>query len=283
MNPDLVVLAQGGDEEAFTSLAVAAGDRLHAVVVPDPARHRPRRGCDAAGAARHLAGPSAATRPGPLRGLVVPASRARLLRRGSEGTTLGPGPRLLPGDESAADDDLSSVIDRDQLECGFHRLSIDHRTVWSCTTTSTCLSTGLPTSSASRPGRPSHVSITRCAPCGRPSRPTRARRSGRSSDAFRTAPPRSSTSGTGTGRQRVAATPARAGAMPVSQARPSPSGSWTRPPVGSSSRPRRTRAPAQRARTRSSRSSTPSNSSSQSMRATATRASRIASDRSFQC
>jgi RNA polymerase sigma-70 factor (ECF subfamily) len=32
-------------------------------------------------------------------------------------------------DEPAADDGLSSVIDRDQLEHGFRRLSIDHRTV----------------------------------------------------------------------------------------------------------------------------------------------------------
>src|SRR3972149_6738468 len=31
MDPDLVIQAQGGDEEAFASLAVAAGDRLHAV------------------------------------------------------------------------------------------------------------------------------------------------------------------------------------------------------------------------------------------------------------
>ena len=31
MNTDLVVLAQSGDEQAFASLAVAAGDRLHAV------------------------------------------------------------------------------------------------------------------------------------------------------------------------------------------------------------------------------------------------------------
>ena len=31
MDTDLVVQAQGGDEEAFASLAVAAGDRLHAV------------------------------------------------------------------------------------------------------------------------------------------------------------------------------------------------------------------------------------------------------------
>jgi len=31
MDTDLVIRAQRGDEEAFTSLAVAVGDRLHAV------------------------------------------------------------------------------------------------------------------------------------------------------------------------------------------------------------------------------------------------------------
>jgi len=31
MDTDLVIRAQRGDEEAFASLAVAAGDRLHAV------------------------------------------------------------------------------------------------------------------------------------------------------------------------------------------------------------------------------------------------------------
>jgi RNA polymerase sigma-70 factor (ECF subfamily) len=37
--------------------------------------------------------------------------------------------RLLPTDEPIATDPLGSVIDRDQLERGFRRLSIDHRAV----------------------------------------------------------------------------------------------------------------------------------------------------------
>jgi DNA-directed RNA polymerase specialized sigma24 family protein len=37
--------------------------------------------------------------------------------------------RLLPVDKAAVDDGLSSVADRDQLEGGFRRLSIDHRSV----------------------------------------------------------------------------------------------------------------------------------------------------------
>ena len=40
-----------------------------------------------------------------------------------------PNMRLLPLDEPIADDGLSSVVDRDQLERGFSRLPIDHRTV----------------------------------------------------------------------------------------------------------------------------------------------------------
>ena len=40
-----------------------------------------------------------------------------------------PNLRLLPVEEAVASDDLSSVIDREQFERGFRRLSIDHRTV----------------------------------------------------------------------------------------------------------------------------------------------------------
>ena len=37
--------------------------------------------------------------------------------------------RLLPVDAPIVDDGLSSVVDRDELEAGFRRLSIDHRAV----------------------------------------------------------------------------------------------------------------------------------------------------------
>ena len=40
-----------------------------------------------------------------------------------------PNLRLLPADEPAAADGLGTVLDRDQLERGFRRLSLDHRTV----------------------------------------------------------------------------------------------------------------------------------------------------------
>ena len=90
---------------------------------PDPARPRSRRGRDAAGAAVRLAGPPPATRPDPLRGLVVPAPRARLLHGGPQGPSLGAEPSADALGEPPADDDLSSVVDRDQLERGFRRLS----------------------------------------------------------------------------------------------------------------------------------------------------------------
>jgi len=40
-----------------------------------------------------------------------------------------PNIRLLPADEPMVADGLDSVVDRDQLERGFRRLSLDHRTV----------------------------------------------------------------------------------------------------------------------------------------------------------
>jgi RNA polymerase sigma-70 factor (ECF subfamily) len=40
-----------------------------------------------------------------------------------------PNLRLLPVDEPVVDDGLSSAVDRDQLERGLRRLSIDHRAV----------------------------------------------------------------------------------------------------------------------------------------------------------
>ena len=40
-----------------------------------------------------------------------------------------PNLRLLPADEPTAGEGLGAVVDRDQLERGFRRLSIDHRAV----------------------------------------------------------------------------------------------------------------------------------------------------------
>jgi len=129
MNLDLVVRAQHGDEEAFASLAVAAGDRLHAVA------HRILRDTDLAEDATQQA----------LLGIWRDLPRLRdparfdawsyrlLVRacyaQGRRTRQWSPNLRLLPADESTGGDGLSSVVDRDQLERGFRRLSIDHRVV----------------------------------------------------------------------------------------------------------------------------------------------------------
>jgi RNA polymerase sigma-70 factor (ECF subfamily) len=129
MDSDLVVRAQRGDEQAFASLAVAAGDRLHAVA------HRILRDTDLAEDATQQA---LLTIWRDLPQLRDPARfdawSYRLLVRacysqGRRTRQWSPNLRLLPTDESTTTDGLSSVVDRDQLERGFRRLSLDHRTV----------------------------------------------------------------------------------------------------------------------------------------------------------
>jgi RNA polymerase sigma-70 factor (ECF subfamily) len=129
MDTDLVVRAQHGDEEAFASLAVAAGDRLHAVA------HRILRDIELAEDATQQALLTVWRDLPQLRDparfdawsyrLLVRAcyAEARRTRRWA------PNLRLLPADEPSGADDSSSVADRDQLERGFRRLSIDHRAV----------------------------------------------------------------------------------------------------------------------------------------------------------
>jgi RNA polymerase sigma-70 factor, ECF subfamily len=130
MDTDLVVRAQNGDEEAFASLAVAAGDRLHAVA------HRILRDVDLAEDATQQALLAVWRDLPQLRDparfdawsyrLLVRAcySEARRTRRWA------PNLRLLPVDvASATGDSENTVVDRDQLERGFRRLSIEHRAV----------------------------------------------------------------------------------------------------------------------------------------------------------
>jgi RNA polymerase sigma-70 factor (ECF subfamily) len=129
MDRDLVERAQQGDREAFASLALAAGDRLHAVA------HRVLRDVDLAEDATqqallavwrdlpHLRDPAR-----------FDAWSYRLLIRacyaeGRRTRRWAPNIRLLPADEPTVVDGLSSIVDRDQLERGFRRLSIDHRAV----------------------------------------------------------------------------------------------------------------------------------------------------------
>jgi RNA polymerase sigma-70 factor, ECF subfamily len=129
MDTDLVIRAQHGDEQAFASLAVACGDRLHAVA------HRILRDIHLAEDATQQALLAIWRDLPQLRDPArFDAWSYRLLVRAcyAEGRRIRqwtPHLRLLPTDESASPDDLGSIHDRDQLERGFRRLSIDHRAV----------------------------------------------------------------------------------------------------------------------------------------------------------
>jgi RNA polymerase sigma-70 factor, ECF subfamily len=129
MDIDLVVRAQHGDEEAFASLAVAVGGRLHAV------SHRILRDIHLAEDATQQA---LLTIWRDLPQLRDPARfdawSYRLLVRAcyAEGRRIrdwAPNLRVMPADEPAVAEGLSVVVDRDQLERGFQRLSIEHRAV----------------------------------------------------------------------------------------------------------------------------------------------------------
>lgn len=129
MDTDLVVRAQHGDLGAFASLAVAVGDRLHAVA------HRILRDIDLAEDATQQALLSVWQDLPQLRDparfdawsyrLLVRACYAEARHTRRSGSNL----RLLPADEPMGADGLSTVVDRDQLDRGFRRLSIDHRAV----------------------------------------------------------------------------------------------------------------------------------------------------------
>jgi DNA-directed RNA polymerase specialized sigma24 family protein len=129
MDIQLVQRAQRGDEEAFASLAVAAGDRLHAVA------HRILRDTELAEDATQQALLSIWRDLPQLRDPArFDAWSYRLLVRAcyAEGRRTRhwqPGLRVVSDNEPAAADTFGSVADRDQLERGFRRLSIDHRAV----------------------------------------------------------------------------------------------------------------------------------------------------------
>ena len=128
MESDLVARAQGGDKDAFAALAAARADRYLAVsrrIVRDLALAE-----DATQQAllaiwrdlpqlRDPAHFDAWSYRLLVRACYAEANRAR---------RSAPNLRLLPADEPAADA-LGAVIDRDQLERGFRRLSLEHRTV----------------------------------------------------------------------------------------------------------------------------------------------------------
>jgi RNA polymerase sigma-70 factor, ECF subfamily len=129
VDTDLVVRAQHGDEEAFASLAVGVGNRLHAVA------HRILRDTDLAEDATQQA---LLTIWRDLPQLRDPARfdawSYRLLVRAcyAEGRRIrswSPNLTILPVDQPALGEGLSTVVDRDQLERGFKRLSVEHRSV----------------------------------------------------------------------------------------------------------------------------------------------------------
>jgi RNA polymerase sigma-70 factor, ECF subfamily len=129
MQSDLVEKAQDGDEQAFASLIVSVGDRLHAVA------HRILRDASLAEDATQQALLTIWRDLPQLRDpqrfdawsyrVLVRACYAESRRSRSQISNL----RLLPADEPTAGEGLSSIVDRDQLDRGFRRLSIDHRAV----------------------------------------------------------------------------------------------------------------------------------------------------------
>ena len=129
MDDDLVIRAQRGDKEAFGLLASGIADRFLAVA------RRILRDIDLAEDATQQALLSAWQDLPRLRDPArFEAWSYRLLvhacyAEGRKDRRWAPNLRLLPENEPIAKEDLSSVIDRDQLERGFRRLSIEHRAV----------------------------------------------------------------------------------------------------------------------------------------------------------
>jgi RNA polymerase sigma-70 factor, ECF subfamily len=129
MDTDLVVRAQHGDKEAYALLATEIADRLLAVA------RRILRDIDLAEDATQQALLSIWQDLPQLRDPArFDAWSYRLLVRacyaeGRKGRRWAPNLHLLAADEPMRGDGMSSVADRDQLERGFRRLSIDHRAV----------------------------------------------------------------------------------------------------------------------------------------------------------
>jgi RNA polymerase sigma-70 factor (ECF subfamily) len=130
MDVELVIEAQHGDRAAYTLLATEIADRLLAVA------RRILRDIDLAEDATQQALLAIWQDLPQLRDparfeawsyrLLVRACYAEGRRQRSWSPNLRALPAVEPG---SADDDLTSVVDRDQLERGFRRLSIDHRAV----------------------------------------------------------------------------------------------------------------------------------------------------------
>ena len=129
MDTQLVVRAQRGDKSAYAAIATEIADRFLAVA------RRILRDFDTAEDATQQALLAIWQDLPQLRDPTrFEAWSYRLLVRacyaeGRKARRWAPNLRLLPTDDPVADDDLSTVVERDQLERGFRRLSIDHRAV----------------------------------------------------------------------------------------------------------------------------------------------------------
>ena len=130
MSVALVERARAGDEEAFASLARAAGDRLLAIafrILRDLGLAEDAVQQALVAAWRELPSLRDVERfDAWLHRLLVNACY-RELRRGRPWAT---NVRVLPVDGPAAPDDLVSVVARDQLERGFRRLPAEQRAVF---------------------------------------------------------------------------------------------------------------------------------------------------------
>jgi RNA polymerase sigma-70 factor, ECF subfamily len=129
MDPELVRAAQKGDKAAFCSLAASIGDELLAVA------RRILRDFDLAEDATQQALLSIWRDLPQLRDPArFDAWSYRLLVRAcyaesGRNRRWLPALRVVSADEPTMDGRLDSVVDRDQLERGFRRLSFDHRAV----------------------------------------------------------------------------------------------------------------------------------------------------------
>ena len=128
MDTDLVVQAQQGDKDAFATLAAARADRFLATsyrILSDFALAE-----DATQQALVAIWRDLPQLRDPAR---FDAWSYRLLVRacyaeGHQSRRWGPNLRVMPADEPTSDP-IETVLDRDQLERGFQRLSLNHRTV----------------------------------------------------------------------------------------------------------------------------------------------------------
>ena len=130
MQRALVDLARRGDEEAFTDLARAVGDRLMAIayrILRDVDRAEDAVQQTLITAWRELPSLRDDTRfDAWLRRILVHACYAEARRR----RTWAANVRVLPIDGSDGRDDMAAVLDRDRLERAFRRLSTEQSAIF---------------------------------------------------------------------------------------------------------------------------------------------------------